>query len=164
LVDLQLKGRGALVLGATSGLGRAVAEGLAAEGARTAFTGRRGEVAREAASRYPGAIGLELDVADPESVRRGIAEVADKFGAIDILVLNSGGPPPGTAAELTPGEMETSLNTLLLAQIGLVSQVLPAMRRRKWGRIVSIGSSGVEAPIAGLARSNAARAALAGLH
>lgn len=161
-MDLQLKGRGALVLGATSGLGRAVAEGLAAEGARTAFSGRRGDVARNAAARYPGSIGLELDIADPESVRRAVAEVTDAFGVIDIVVLNSGGPPPGTAAGLTPDQMAESINPLLLGHIGLVSQVLPEMRRRKWGRIVAIGSSGVEAPIADLARSNAARAALAG--
>jgi len=161
-VDLQLKGRGALVLGATSGLGRAVADGLAAEGARTAFTGRRGDVAREAAARYPGSLGLELDIADPESVRRGVTEATEALGAIDIVVLNSGGPPPGNAEGLTPGDMEASLRSLLLGHIGLVSQVLPEMRRRKWGRIVAIGSSGIDAPIAGLARSNAGRAALAG--
>jgi 3-oxoacyl-[acyl-carrier protein] reductase len=161
-VDLMIKGRSALVLGSTSGLGLAVANGLAGEGARTAFTGRRGEAARSAAAAHPGALGLELDVADPESVRRGIAEVTAAFGPIDILVLNSGGPPPGTAADLTPAELEASLRTLLLAQIDLVSLVLPGMRDRKWGRIVAIGSSGVDQPIPGLARSNAARAALAG--
>jgi 3-oxoacyl-[acyl-carrier protein] reductase len=161
-VDLELKGRGALVLGATSGLGRAVAEGLAAEGARTAFTGRRGDVARDAASRFPGSLGLSLDVSDPESVRRGAAEVTAELGAIDILVLNSGGPPPGTASKLAPDAMAASLQTLLLSQIELVSLVLPSMRERGWGRIVSIGSSGVEAPIPGLVRSNAGRAALAG--
>jgi 3-oxoacyl-[acyl-carrier protein] reductase len=161
-VDLMLKGRRALVLGATSGLGLAVAEGLATEGARTAFTARRGDVARSAAERYPGAIGLELDVAEPESVRRGVAAVTEEFGAIDILVLNSGGPPPGTAATLTPEQMADSLRTLLLAHIGLVQLVLPEMRRGKWGRVVAIGSSGVDAPIPGLVRSNAGRAALAG--
>lgn len=161
-VDLMLKGRGALVLGATSGLGLAVADGLAAEGARTAFTGRRADAARGAARRHPGAIGLELDVADPESARRGVAAVEAEFGAIDILVLNSGGPPPGTAAELTAEQAEDSLRTLLLAHVGIVRLVLPQMRRRKWGRIVAIGSSGVDAPIPGLVRSNAGRAALAG--
>lgn len=161
-VDLMLKGRGALILGATSGLGLAVAEGLAAEGARTAFTGRRGEAARRAAERYPRALGLELDVADSESARRAVAEVTEAFGAIDILVLNSGGPPPSTAAKLRPEDMADSLNTLLLGQIGIVHLVLPEMRRRKWGRIVAIGSSGIDAPIAGLVRSNAGRAALAG--
>jgi 3-oxoacyl-[acyl-carrier protein] reductase len=161
-VDLMLKGRGALVLGATSGLGLAVAEGLAAEGARTAFTGRRADAAREAARRFPGALGLELDVADPESARRGVAAVTEAFGAIDILVLNSGGPPPGTAAGLTADQMADSLRTLLLAHVAMVGLVLPGMRARKWGRIVAIGSSGVDAPIPGLVRSNAGRAALAG--
>lgn len=161
-MDLMIEGRSALVLGSTSGLGLAVAEGLAAEGARTAFTGRRGDAARTAAADNSDAIGLELDIADPGSVRRGLAEVTDAHGPVDILVLNSGGPPPGTAADLTPGQMEESLRTLLLAHIDLVSLVLPGMRERKWGRIVALGSSGVQQPIAGLARSNAARAGLAG--
>jgi 3-oxoacyl-[acyl-carrier protein] reductase len=162
VVDLMIKGRSALVLGSTSGLGLAVAEGLAGEGARTAFTGRRGDAARKAAGNFPDAIGVELDIADPDSVRRGLAAVIDAHGPVDILVLNSGGPPPGTAADLTAGQMEASLRTLLLAHIDLVSLVLPGMRERKWGRIVAIGSSGIEQPIVGLARSNAARAGLAG--
>ncbi len=161
-MDLMMKGRGALVLGSTSGLGLAIAEGLAAEGARTAFTGRRGDVARRAAEKYPGALGLELDVADQESARRAVAEVTRAFGAIDILVLNSGGPPPGMAADLTPDQMEDSLRTLLLGHIGIVGLVLPEMRRRKWGRIVAVGSSSVDSPIPGLVRSNAGRAALDG--
>jgi 3-oxoacyl-[acyl-carrier protein] reductase len=77
-------------------------------------------------------------------------------------VLNSGGPPPGTAAQLTAEEMAESVRTLLLSHIGIVQLVLPEMRRRKWGRIVAIGSSGVDAPIPGLVRSNAGRAALSG--
>lgn len=161
-MDLLIKGRSALVLGSTSGLGLAVAEGLAAEGARTAFTGRRGDAARAAAADCPEAIGLELDLADPDSARRGLARAIDAHGPVDILVLNSGGPPPGTAADLTPEQLEASLRTLLLAHIDLVSLVLPGMRERKWGRIVALGSSGVQQPIAGLARSNAARAGLAG--
>lgn len=158
----MIKGRSALVLGSTSGLGLAVARGLADEGARTAFSGRRRELALRAAEAYPDALGLELDVTDADSARRGIAAVTDAFGPVDILVLNSGGPPPGTAAGLSPDEMAASLDALLLAQIRVVSLVLPQMRRRKWGRIVAIGSSGIEQPIAGLARSNAARAGLAG--
>ena len=158
----MIKGRSALVLGSTSGLGLAVAEGLADEGVRTAFSGRRRELALRAAEGHDEALGLELDVADADSMRRGIAQVTDAFGPIDILVLNSGGPPPGTAADLSPDEMAASLATLLLAQIRAVSLVLPGMRQRKWGRIVAIGSSGIDQPIAGLARSNAARAGLAG--
>jgi 3-oxoacyl-[acyl-carrier protein] reductase len=162
IVDLMIKGRCALVLGSTSGLGLAVADGLAKEGVRTAFSGRRGELARRAAEAHPGSLGLELDVADAGSVQRGIAQVAEALGPIDILVLNSGGPPPGTAADLNPDEMTASLTTLLLTQIRVISLVLPEMRRRKWGRLVAIGSSGVDQPIPGLAQSNVARAGLAG--
>ena len=102
---------GALVFGATSGLGLAVAEGLAAEGVRTAFAGRRGELASRRAAEHPGSIGLALDIADPESVHQGIAQATAELGATDILVLNSGGPPLGDAAWLTPHEMAVSLGT-----------------------------------------------------
>jgi 3-oxoacyl-[acyl-carrier protein] reductase len=84
------------------------------------------------------------------------------FGGVDVLVLNSGGPPPGTAAEITPEQTADALHVLLLQQQRLVAAVLPAMRERRWGRIVAIGSSGVQQPLDRLALSNAGRAALAG--
>jgi len=161
-MNSTLKDRSALVLGSTSGLGLAIAEGLAAEGARVAFTGRRGDSARRVAERYSGALGLELDLADARSVERGLELVTDTFGEVDILVLNSGGPPFGTATALTGSALETSLRTLVLVQIDIVARLLPAMRTRKWGRIVGVGSSGIEQPIPGLVHSNAARAALDG--
>lgn len=161
-MDLKLAGRSALVLGSTSGLGLAIAQGLAGEGARTAFTGRRGEVAGRAAADYPGSVGLELDLADAGSASEGVDAAVAALGAIDILVLNSGGPPPGAAADLTADGMAASLTTLLLSQISIVSRLLPEMRSRRWGRILAIGSSGIDQPIQGLVRSNAGRAALAG--
>jgi 3-oxoacyl-[acyl-carrier protein] reductase len=161
-MDLMLTGRSALVLGSTSGLGLAIAEGLASEGARVAFTGRRGDTAREVAQRYPGSIGMELDLADNESVERALELVGNTFDSVDILVLNSGGPPAGSATELTASALEASLRTLVLVQIEIVSRLLPGMRARRWGRIVGIGSSGLEQPIPGLVQSNAARAALDG--
>jgi 3-oxoacyl-[acyl-carrier protein] reductase len=161
-VDLGLTTRKALVLGSTSGLGRAIADGLAAEGAAVAFTGRRSELAKEAAAAHESAIGVRLDLADPGSVAAAIDTVREQLGPIDILVLNSGGPPPSTASDMTPEGLAESLQTLVLAQVKLVTTFLPGMRERGWGRIVAIGSSGVQQPIPGLARSNTGRAALAG--
>ncbi|MEJ3657493.1 SDR family oxidoreductase [Actinomycetes bacterium KLBMP 9759] len=161
-MDLGLSRRTALVLGSTSGLGRAIADGLATEGARVAFCGRRTEMVASAAAAHPGSIGVGIDLTDPESTAAALDTVDEEFGHVDVLVLNSGGPPPGTAAELTSGQLAESLQTLVLTQMDLVARYLPGMRERGWGRIVAVGSSGMQQPIPGLARSNASRAALAG--
>jgi 3-oxoacyl-[acyl-carrier protein] reductase len=161
-MDLGLEGRTALVAGSTSGLGLAVARALAEEGARVAITGRRGEVARQEAASLPGAIGLEVDLAAVGSVAQLTAAVTAQLGAVDVLVLNSGGPPPGTAESLSADQVRGALETLLLRQVELVAAVLPGMRERGWGRIVGLGSSGVQQPLARLALSNIARAGLAG--
>ncbi|MGH3392077.1 MAG: SDR family NAD(P)-dependent oxidoreductase, partial [Actinomadura sp.] len=104
-MDLSLESRSALVLGSTSGLGLAIGQRLAEEGARVAFTGRRGAEAARLAESHPGAIGVELDLRDESSVDRAVSVVAERFGAVDILVLNSGGPPPGTAATLAAHDL-----------------------------------------------------------
>jgi 3-oxoacyl-[acyl-carrier protein] reductase len=161
-MDLGLHGRTALVAGSTSGLGLAVARVLAEEGARVAITGRRGDVARKEAAAIPGAVGLEVDLSEPGSVDRLTADVTGQIGAVDVLVLNSGGPPPGTADGLSAEQVRVALETLLLRQVELVSAVLPGMRERGWGRIVGLGSSGVQQPLPRLALSNIARAGLAG--
>ena len=161
-MDLGLVGRTALVAGSTSGLGLAVARALAEEGARVAVTGRRGDVARTEAAALPGAVGLEVDLSVPGSVQQLTAEVAERLGAVDVLVLNSGGPPPGAAGSLSAEQVAGAIQTLLLRQVELVSAVLPGMRERGWGRIVGLGSSGVQQPLARLALSNIARAGLAG--
>ncbi len=127
-----------------------------------AFCGRRTEIVASAAAAHPGSIGVAIDLTDPESTAAALDTVDEEFGHVDVLVLNSGGPPPGTAGELTSGQLAESLQTLVLTQIDLVARYLPGMRERGWGRIVAVGSSGMQQPIPGLARSNASRAALAG--
>ncbi len=161
-MDLGLTGRTALVIGSTSGLGLAIAKVLAVEGANVVLSGRRGEVAKAEAAALPSAVGVELDLQQPETVEHALTQVRDAFGQIDILVLNGGGPTPGLASELTPERLEQATRTLLSAQILLANSVLPSMRARNWGRILAIGSSGVQQPIPNLASSNIARAALAG--
>jgi len=156
-MDLGLRGRTALVVGSTSGLGLAVAQALGREHTHVVLCGRRMSLAEQRAAELPCAIGVELDLAKPTTVTRAL----DAAGKIDVLVLNAGGPPPGPATELTSRSMAEAMETLLLAQIDLVSMVLPEMRDRGWGRILAIGSSGVQQPIPHLVRSNVARAGLA---
>jgi 3-oxoacyl-[acyl-carrier protein] reductase len=150
------------VLGSTGGLGRAVAQRLAQENATVVVTGRRGDRARELAASWPGSLGVEVDLTAPDAVETLMAEVRDTVGPPDILVLNSPGPPPAPATDISEIQIATSLQTLLLRQVELVRAVLPGMRERGWGRIVGIGSSGIQSPLPNLALSNTARAALAG--
>ncbi len=160
-MDLELAGRKAMVVGSTSGLGLAIATALSAEGAAVALSGRREDVAGKLAADLDGAVGVPLDLADPASVVAGVKAAQAALGELDILVLNSGGPPPGPAAALTLEGLESSLRMLVMSQVQLVSLLLPGMRERGWGRVVAVGSSGVQQPIANLASSNVARGALA---
>ncbi len=161
-MDTGLRGRTVLIPGSTSGLGLACARAFAAEGANVVIAGRRGDVAATEARALPSALAVEVDLADADAPRRLHDRVVDAFGPVDVLVLNGGGPPPSPAAGLTPDALESAVNALLVHQVRLVGVALPAMRERSWGRIVGIGSSGVQQPIPGLALSNVGRAALAG--
>jgi 3-oxoacyl-[acyl-carrier protein] reductase len=161
-MDTGLRGRTALVPGSTSGLGLASARLLAEEGANVVLAGRRGDLAREEASRLPSAHGLEVDLTEPDAVDRLVGATTERFGPVDVLVLNSGGPRPGPAETMSVDDATEALEFLLLQHLRLVRAVLPSMRERGWGRIVAIGSSGVQAPLANLALSNTGRGALAG--
>jgi 3-oxoacyl-[acyl-carrier protein] reductase len=161
-MDTGLKGRTAVVPGASSGLGLAVARALAAEGANVVLGGRRGELVREEASKLPSAVGVEVDLTDPGAADALVGAAQDHFGPVDVLVLNGGGPPPGLAVDFTPEQLADAIALLVQPHQRLVRAVLPGMRGRGFGRIVAIGSSGVQAPLERLVASNAARAALAG--
>jgi 3-oxoacyl-[acyl-carrier protein] reductase len=161
-MDTELQGRTALVPGSSSGLGLAVARALAAEGANVVLAGRRGEQVRAEAARLSSAVGVEADLRDPLAPAMLVARAEERFGPVDVLVLNGGGPPPGTAADLTLEQLTDAVALLVEPHVRLVATVLPGMRERGFGRIVAIGSSGVQQPIDRLAASNAARAALAG--
>lgn len=160
-MEFGLEGKVAFVVGSTSGLGLGIAEALSHEGASVAVAGRRGDLARALAARMPSAVGVELDLTNVPSRMAAIDEVVSTLGPIDVLVLNSGGPPAGQASLLHRDQMMSTIDTLLMAQIDLVRAVLPAMRAQGWGRILGIGSRGVEQPIPNLAQSNIARSALA---
>lgn len=162
-MDLGLKGRVAFVAASTAGLGWATASALAAEGCRVVVTGRRGDLAEARAAELDGALGLELDLTDAASLEAALSTTRAELGEIDVLVLNSGGPPPGAASDLDPEDLVGAAELLLLPHQRLIRAVVPGMRERGWGRVLAIGSSGVQQPIAGLALSNAVRGALAGL-
>jgi 3-oxoacyl-[acyl-carrier protein] reductase len=162
-MDLGLNGRHALVLGASRGLGAAVARALAAEGARVTAAARSVDATRLWRDALPAAVAARIEPIELDMARRDrIEQVAAAIGTVDILVNNGGGPPPGGAAEHGPevwmGQFEAMAAHLFL----LTRLLLPAMRAQGWGRIITIASSGVVQPIPNLALSNAIRAAVGG--
>jgi 3-oxoacyl-[acyl-carrier protein] reductase len=161
-MDLGLAGRTALVCASTSGLGLATAQALAAEGVRVVVTSRDAARADDIAAALPGAVGIGCDLVSDGGAHRLYAEPTDRLGDIDILVLNGPGPAPGRAADTEPADLDAAVATLVAPQLKLVRSVLPAMTAGRWGRILSISSTSVVAPLANLALSNLGRAALAG--
>jgi 3-oxoacyl-[acyl-carrier protein] reductase len=165
-MDLGIAGKTALVLGASGGLGRAMAIALAAEGVRVAVAarGQAGLDETAAAIRAAGgeAFTVVWDVADRDVIAANVAAVETALGPIDILVNNTGGPPPTPAAGQDPALWLEKFNAMVLSVIAITDAVLPGMRRRKWGRIITSTSAGVVAPIADLGISNSLRAALHG--
>ncbi|MGH8869120.1 MAG: SDR family oxidoreductase [Actinomycetes bacterium] len=162
-MDLGLTGRTALVCASTSGLGLAIAQNLATEGAHVVLTGRRGDLAAKEAAALPNAVGVEADLNDPDAPERLVRTAEETFGPVDVLVLNGGGPPAGTASEQKVESISAAVDSLLLPQQRLLERVVPGMRERGWGRVIAVGSSGVIEPALDLALSNVGRAALAAL-
>jgi 3-oxoacyl-[acyl-carrier protein] reductase len=158
-MDLGIDGRVALVTGASKGIGRAIAAELAAEGARVAVSSRSRERI-EAAAAAIGAAPFVHDTHDLEAVPALLESVEAELGPIDILVSNSGGPPPGEPLGFTREQWEAAYRELVLAPVELIQAVLPGMRERGFGRIVSVGSTSVREPIPYLMLSNAHRSGL----
>ena len=162
-MDLGIAGRVALVMGASRGIGRGIAVALAREGARVAVSSRSAQALEEVAGGLDGARAFPADTTDLERIAALPAEVAGTLGPVEILVANTGGPPPGGALDNPAREWEAAYRSLVLAPRTLVEAALPGMRERGWGRIVNVASSSVREPIAGLALSNAHRMAAVGL-
>lgn len=160
-MELNLENRTALVVGGTAGLGLCIGRALATEGASVALAGRRVDVARKEASSFDRGMGVELDVTDGEAIRRAVSQVEEAFGAIDVLILNSGGPPASSVGNLDVETARQAGELLLYGPMQLVNACLPAMRARHWGRIVALGSTSVIQPIPMLATSSMFRAAVA---
>jgi 3-oxoacyl-[acyl-carrier protein] reductase len=160
-VDLGLSGRTAIVCGASSGMGLAIAEALAAEGANVAMFARRRELLQREADRL-GALGVRGDLTNPADLKRLVDRTLQAFGGIDILVNNGGGPPRKAALDVTDDDVETAVELLLLSAIRLTRLCLPQLERSGHGRVINIGSSSVREPIDNLALSNSVRPGVIG--
>lgn len=164
-MDLGIRGKTALVTGASSGLGKACALALAAEGVRVAVAARRmpeleqvAAQAREAGA--PDAKPFEVDLADADSIDAMLHAVKSQLGGIDMLIANSGGPKPGAFTGLQPEDWDSGYRNVLRCMLQLIHGTVPHMREQKWGRIVALTSTSVKQPIRTLPLSNMYRTAL----
>jgi 3-oxoacyl-[acyl-carrier protein] reductase len=167
-MDLGLKDRVAIVAASSQGLGKAVALGLAREGAKLALCARTAPVLEAAAEEIRAETGVEvltrpLDLTRYEEVRGFVAAAAGRFGRVDICVANSGGPPSKTFAETTVEDWRAAAELNLMSTVYLAREVLPLMQQRRWGRFIAITSVTVKQPVDGLVLSNAVRAGVSGL-
>jgi 3-oxoacyl-[acyl-carrier protein] reductase len=166
-VNLGLEGKVALVCGASRGLGRAVAEELAAEGASVALCARNPDTLEEAAREIEQSTGAPVlavaaDLAVAGEARRAVETSSAHFGKLDIAVANTGGPVPGPLEALQRSDWERATALLLHSAVELVEAALPGMKARAWGRILSVTSIAARQPVDGLMLSNALRPAVAG--
>jgi 3-oxoacyl-[acyl-carrier protein] reductase len=157
-MDLGISGRVALVTGASKGIGNAIARELVAEGARVAISSRSAERIAAAAEAI-GALGVPHDSADLDALPALVDRVESELGPIEMLVINTGGPPGGPPLGFTREQWEAAYRTLVEFPITLLERVLPGMRERGFGRVVNVASSSVREPIDGLMLSNAHRSA-----
>ena len=166
-MDLGLRGKIALVAASSKGLGRAVAEELAAEGANLVMCARGKETLDQTADAIRQKTGVKVvavpaDVSDPKDAARVVKAAFDEFGRVDVLVNNSGGPPSGPFESFTPEMWDAASRLLLKSTVELTRAVLPGMKERRWGRILNITSIAAKQPIEGLMLSNSLRAAVIG--
>lgn len=166
-MDLGIEGRVALVAGSSAGIGRAVARALAAEGCKVAICARRRDLLVDTAveiERDTGAdvLAVTCDVTVLSDILNMVREVRGRFGKIDILINNAGGPRPGTFEELGPDAWEDAFRLTLRSAVLVSREVVSEMKQRRWGRIVNLTSISVKQPIDGLMLSNSIRAAVAG--
>jgi 3-oxoacyl-[acyl-carrier protein] reductase len=162
-MDLGIAGRVALVTAASKGLGRASAMALRQEGVDVVICARGQEALDDTIAALGGpehALGLVADVTDPETPARLVAATLDRFGKLDILVPNAGGPGPGRALQLDDAQIEAAVNANLITSIRLIRDAIPQMQAAKWGRVCCITSYSVKQPIPTLALSNLARTGL----
>ena len=167
-MDLGLKDRVAIVAASSQGLGKAVAMGLAREGAKLALCARTEHTLTAAAAEIHQATGADvisrkLDVTRHSQVRRFVAEVLQEFGRVDICVANAGGPPTKSFAETTIEDWERATELNLMSTVYLAKETLPLMQRQRWGRFIAITSMTVKQPVEGLILSNSVRSAVSGL-
>lgn len=167
-MDLGITGRTALVAASGTGIGRAIARGLAAEGARVALCARTAAVVEQTAGEIQrehavDTCAVACDLSRPGGPEEFVARASERLGPPTILVANAGGPPAGGFQGLDDGDWEGAFQLTLMSAVRLARAALPSMRREKWGRILNIASVSVRQPIDGLLLSNSLRAAVVGL-
>jgi 3-oxoacyl-[acyl-carrier protein] reductase len=167
-MDLGLRDRVAIVAASSQGLGKAVALGLAREGATLAICARTESTLNAAAAEIRDATGAEVmacpvDVTSHEAVRSFVATVHERYGRVDICVANAGGPPSKLFAETTAEDWESAVRLNLMSTVYLAKETLPRMQQRRWGRFLAITSVTVKQPVEGLILSNSVRAGVSGL-
>jgi 3-oxoacyl-[acyl-carrier protein] reductase len=167
-VELGLRGRVAIVAAASKGLGRAVAEELAREGAGIAICARTAGDLEKAAVRIQAAGGREvfhraIDVGDSKAVTEFVDAVEQRFGRIDICITNTGGPPSKLFEATTNEDWRTWTDQLLMSTVYFAQAVLPRMKKNNWGRFLTVTSYSVKQPVEGLLLSNSLRAGVTGL-
>jgi 3-oxoacyl-[acyl-carrier protein] reductase len=167
-MDLGLGGKVALVAGASRGLGHAIARELAGEGAAVAICARSEARLAQAGQAIAAATGARVlpvaaDVSEPKDVERLVRTVIEALGRVDILVTNSGGPPPGTFETTPPEAWQGAFDVLLRSAVEMTRAVLPGMKERRFGRILNVTSITVKQPVESLILSNALRAAVTGM-
>ena len=166
-MDLGLKGKKALILASSQGLGLGVATALCAEGADVLICGRVEDKLRNAADALTSAGSgtatyVVADLGDPSSAAALFAAATESLGGVDILVNNTGGPPPGTVEAQPTDTWRSQFDTMVVRLIEITNLCLPGMRQNGWGRILTLASSGVQQPIPNLSISNTIRSALVG--
>ena len=167
-MDLGLKDKIVIVAASSQGIGRAAAERFAAEGARLAICSRDEKKIRSVAdalhTRYKAdVVAQALDVADPDAVQHFCAAVAERFGRIDVCVTNAGGPPSKDFLAITMDDWQRAVHLNFLSVVAFAREVIPHMRKNRWGRFISITSVAVKQPVPELIMSNAVRSAVVGL-
>jgi 3-oxoacyl-[acyl-carrier protein] reductase len=168
IMDLGLKDRAAIVTGSSQGIGKAIALGLSEEGAKVTICARNEKQLKQTAEEIQSATGGEIHTVQADLTRRVdirnlIAKTSERFGRIDILVNNTGGPPSTTFSETSENQWRDAVNLLLMSVVTTCLEVIPHMQERKWGRIINMTSFAAKQPAERLVLSNTLRAGIFGL-
>ena len=167
-MNLGVRNRVAIVTGSSRGIGKAIAYGLAEEGAKVTICARSEEMLRETSREITASTGTEVlpvraDLKEKEDIKSMIKITAREFGRIDILVNNTGGPPPSFFLETSEENWRDAVNSLLMSVVNCCREVIPYMKQNKWGRIVNMTSFAAKQPAERLVLSNTIRAGILGL-
>jgi len=162
-MNFGLEGKRALVFGASSGLGRAIAQALIGEGVQVAICSRDRSRIRTAADELGAALGLVCDLAQPGAGKAAVEQLLGTWETLDIVVMNTGGPNKGTFEEVTDDQWQAGFQNLWLGAVDAFRTALPTMRKSRWGRLLLVTSAAAKEPMASLTISNGLRAGLTGL-